>query len=66
MSFFLLFRAICKALLLMFGGANVVHKRQKKIRKRLLFSFLRVILGDPLGVRTQDPILKRDVLYLLS
>ena len=21
---------------------------------------------DPLGVRTQDPILKRDVLYLLS
>ena len=22
--------------------------------------------GDPLGARTQDPILKRDVLYLLS
>ena len=22
--------------------------------------------GDPLGVRTRDPILKRDVLYLLS
>jgi len=27
---------------------------------------LRIILGDPLGVRTQDPILKRDVLYRLS
>ena len=24
------------------------------------------ILGDSLGARTQDPILKRDVLYLLS
>ena len=24
------------------------------------------LLGDPPGVRTQDPILKRDVLYLLS
>ena len=23
-------------------------------------------VGDPLGVRTRDPILKRDVLYLLS
>ena len=25
-----------------------------------------LFLGDPPGVRTQDPILKRDVLYLLS
>ncbi len=24
------------------------------------------LFGDPPGVRTQDPILKRDVLYLLS
>jgi hypothetical protein len=24
------------------------------------------VLSDPLGIRTQDPILKRDVLYLLS
>ncbi len=24
------------------------------------------LLGDPAGARTQDPILKRDVLYLLS
>jgi len=27
---------------------------------------LRILLCDPLGVRTQDPILKRDVLYRLS
>jgi hypothetical protein len=24
------------------------------------------IIRDPVGIRTQDPILKRDVLYLLS
>ncbi len=24
------------------------------------------LFGDPAGIRTQDPILKRDVLYLLS
>ena len=27
---------------------------------------LKRLSGDPLGVRTRDPILKRDVLYLLS
>ena len=66
MALFLVFRAICKALLLMFSGANVVHERQKEIRKNLTFKFLRILLCDPLGVRTQDPILKRDVLYRLS
>ena len=35
-------------------------KRQKNKEKNSLF------FCDPLGVRTQDPILKRDVLYLLS
>ena len=66
MALFLVFRAICKALLLMFGGANVVHKRQKKIRKRLIISFLRIFLGDPFGARTQDPNIKSVVLYRLS
>ena len=46
--------------------ANVVRFIDAKIRKRLIISFLRIILSDPLGVRTQDPILKRDVLYRLS
>ena len=46
--------------------ANVVRFIDATIRKRLIISFLRIILGDPLGVRTQDPILKRDVLYRLS
>jgi len=50
MSLFLVFRAICKALLLMLGGANVVHEGQKKIRKLLKLNFLRIVLGDPLGI----------------
>jgi len=50
MALFLVFRVICKDMLLMFGGANVVHKRQKKIRKRLIISFLRIALGDPVGI----------------
>ena len=66
MSLFLVFRAICKALLLMLGGANVVHEGQKKIRKLLKLNFLRIVLGDPLGVRTQDPNIKSVVLYRLS
>ncbi len=41
----------------------------KRIRGKIkkaenLLDFL--LSGDPPGVRTQDPILKRDVLYLLS
>jgi hypothetical protein len=51
MALFLVFRAICKALLLMFSGANVVHERQKKIRKLLKFNFLRIFLGDPFGIQ---------------
>ena len=66
MSLFLLFRAICKALLLMLSGANVVHERQKKIRKLLIFNFLRIFFGDPFGARTQDPNIKSVVLYRLS
>ena len=50
----------------MLGGANVAHKRQKKIRKRLIISFLRIILSDPFGARTQDPNIKSVVLYRLS
>ena len=38
----------------------------KKIRKRLVDSFLRIILGDPFGARTQDPNIKSVVLYRLS
>ena len=37
-----------------------------KKKSRLSFNNLDDLAGDPLGVRTQDPILKRDVLYLLS
>ena len=66
MALFLVFRAICKALLLMLSGANVVHERQKKIRKKLNFNDLRICLGDPLGARTQDPNIKSVVLYRLS
>ena len=29
-------------------------------------SVMKTFFGDPAGARTQDPILKRDVLYLLS
>ena len=47
----------------MLSGANVVHIENKKIRKRLTFSFLRIILSDPFGARTQDPNIKSVVLY---
>ena len=40
--------------------------RNKKIRKQLTISFLRIVLGDPLGARTQDPNIKSVVLYQLS
>jgi len=39
----------------LFGGANVVHFVNRKIRKILNFSFLRILLSDSVGVRTQDP-----------
>ena len=53
MALFLVFRAICKALLLMLSGAKVVHFIDAKIRKQLVISFLRIILGDPLGARAR-------------
>ncbi len=37
---------------------------QKKLTP--VIQFVSFFLGDPPGARTQDPILKRDVLYLLS
>ena len=50
----------------MLSGANVVHFIDVKIRKRLIFSFLRIVLCDPFGARTQDPNIKSVVLYQLS
>ena len=58
MSHFLEIRAICKALLLWLSGANVVHVINRcvnrKIRKILYISFLRILLSDPVGIQTQD------------
>ncbi len=42
-------------------GAGLIGNKKKKNRKICDSSF-----SDSLGARTQDPILKRDVLYLLS
>ena len=39
----------------LFGGANVVHYVNRKIRKILYDSSLRILLSDPVEVRTQDP-----------
>ena len=47
-------------------GANVVQLEKRKIRKSLIFNFLRIIFRDPLGARTQDPNIKSVVLYRLS
>ena len=54
MSHFLEIRAICKALLLWLSGANVVHCVNRKNRKKLKFSFLRILISDPVGIQTQD------------
>ena len=43
-------------------GTDFGHLKNKSPSQ----GFVRAISGDPLGVRTRDPILKRDVLYLLS
>ena len=50
----------------MLSGAKVVHFIDAKIRKKLITSCLRIVLGDPLGARTQDPNIKSVVLYQLS
>ena len=62
----MVFEAVCKTLLWWPSGANVVRFIDTKIRKRLIFSFLRIVLGDPFGARTQDPNIKSVVLYQLS
>jgi hypothetical protein len=41
---------------------ELLHIKQKRKALALLF----VSPGDSAGIRTQDPILKRDVLYRLS
>ena len=37
----------------MLSGANVVRFIDAKIRKRLIISFLWIVLGDPLGARAR-------------
>ena len=54
MNHLLEIRAICKALLLWFSGANVVHCVNRKIRKKLKFRILRILISDPVGIQTQD------------
>ena len=41
----------------MLSGANVVHFIDAKIRRRLIISFLRIVLGDPLGIEVKRSIL---------
>ena len=62
----MVFEAVCKTLLQGLSGANVVYFIDAKIRKRLMISFLRIVLCDPFGARTQDPNIKSVVLYRLS
>jgi hypothetical protein len=45
---------------------KVVRRKLKNRCKTLSYSGLLFVLRDPVGIRTQDPILKRDVLYQLS
>ena len=52
------------------GPATGHHYNKKETQNPLKASFQMILsfffVGDPLEVRTRDPILKRDVLYLLS
>ena len=54
MSRFLVFRVICKALLLWLSGANAVHYVNRKISKKLIFRILRFLRSDPVGIQTLD------------
>ena len=54
MNHLLEIRAICKALLLWFSGANAVHYVNRKIRKKLIYKILRILRSDPVGIQTQD------------
>ena len=62
----MVFEAVCKTLLWWLSGANVAHFIDTKIRKSLVFNFLRAFESDPFGARTQDPNIKSVVLYQLS
>ena len=48
----MVFEAVCKTLLWWPSGANVVRFIDATIRKRLISSFLRIVLGDPYGNTT--------------
>ena len=52
------------------GRDRAHHSNKKETQTPLKASFQMILgfffVGDPLGARTRDPILKRDVLYLLS
>ena len=48
---------------LLFGGVNVVHCVNRKIRKKLKFRILRILISDPVGIQTQD--LQNQLLTLL-
>ncbi len=54
MPLFLVVGVICKVLLLLLGGADVVHLFIRKIHKKLMFRILRIIKSDPVGIQTQD------------
>ena len=54
MNRLLMLKVFYSALLLMPSGANVVRSKKLKIRKSLIFNFLRIVLGDPVGIQTQD------------
>ena len=45
---------------------TMFHPSNKKSLKCHIFQGFAHYIGDLAGIRTQDPILKRDVLYLLS
>ena len=66
MSHFVVYKQVCKTLLLGLSGAKVVHLGYKKIGKWLIINHLPIFKSDPFGARTQDPNIKSVVLYRLS
>ncbi len=49
------------------GIHEAIQVKLKRFKRKKEYPFGILFLpGDPPGARTQDPILKRDVLYLLS
>ena len=53
MNRLLMLKVFYSALLLMPSGANVVRLKKLKIRKSLIFNFLRIVLRDPFGARAR-------------